>query len=156
MEKEVHGHEKGGQWTVVHWNTLPNKAFFIKSISSFKRKCKRYGEILKHKSRLCTHRDMQQWGDSYWETYSLVVDMLNVRIIIVITKIHSIHSKAIDFVLAFMQEDLKKDIWMQLPIGFKFDGQTEADSNKQYVLKYYKNLHGIKTGNFNWYKKLKK
>jgi hypothetical protein len=98
---------------------------------------------------------MQQWGDNYWETYSPVVNMLSVRLILAIAKIHKLDSKAIDFVLAFPQADLKEDIWMQLPIGFQVEGQTEADSDRQYVLKLNKSLYGLKQASFNWYEKLK-
>ena len=44
---------------------------------------------------------MQKWGDSYWETYSQVVNMLTVHLIIAIAKIHNLDSKEIDFVLEF-------------------------------------------------------
>ena len=78
---------------------------------------------MKHKSRLCAHGGMQQLGNSYWETYSPVVNILTVRIILVIAKIHSIDSKSIEFVLAFLQEELEDYIWVQLPIGFQVDVQ---------------------------------
>ena len=70
--------------------------------------------------------------------------MLTVCLIIAMSIIHSLDSKAIDFLLAFMKSDLEEDIWMQLPIGFQVGGQTEADSNKQYVLKLNKNHYGLK------------
>ena len=98
---------------------------------------------------------MQKWGDSYWETYSPVVNMLSVRLILAIKKIHKLESKAIDFVLAFPKADLKEDISMNLPIGFQVDGQTKSDSDRHYVLKLNKNLYGLKQGSFNWYNKLK-
>ena len=112
MEKEIADHEAGNHWSVVHRDTLPNRARPIKAIWSFKRKRKPDGELLKHKARLCAHGGMQKWGDSYWETYSPVVNMLSVRLILALTKIHKLESKAIDFVLAFPQADLKVDIWM--------------------------------------------
>ena len=56
--------------------------------------------------------------------------MLTVRLILEITKIHNLDSKAIEFVLAFPQADMEEDIWMQLPIGFQINVQTEADSNR--------------------------
>ena len=87
---------------------------------------------------------MQQWGDSYLETYSPVANMLSVRLILAIAKIHNIDSKSIDFVLAFPQADFKEDIWTQLSVGFQIDGQTEAKSDKCYVLKLNKNLYGLK------------
>ena len=84
---------------------------------------------MKHKARLCAHGGIQQWGDSYWVTYSPVVNMLSVHLILEIFKIHNLDSKAIDFVLASPQADLEEDIWMQLPIGFQINGQTEVDSD---------------------------
>ena len=44
---------------------------------------------------------------------------------------------------------------MQLPVGFQIDGQTEAESDKCYVLKLNNNLYGLKQGSLNWYEKLK-
>ena len=110
MEKYIRNHKKGGHWSIVHRDTLPNKAWPIKAIWSFKRKRKPDGELLKHKARLCAHGGMQQWGDSYWDTYSPIVNMLSVRLILAIAKLHYLNSKAIDFVLAFPQADLEEDI----------------------------------------------
>ena len=107
MEKEISEHEAVGHWSVVHRDTLTNKARPIKSVWSFKRKRKPDGDLLKHKASLYTHGGMPKWGDSYWETYSPVVNMLSVRLISEITKIHKLESKAIDFVLAFRQADFK-------------------------------------------------
>jgi hypothetical protein len=49
---------------------------------------------------------MQKWGDNYWETYSPVVNMLSLRLLLSIAKIYNLDSKAIDFVLAFPQAKL--------------------------------------------------
>ena len=59
MEKEILDHGYGKHWSIVHRNTLPNKARPIKTIWSFKRKRKPDGELLKHKARLCAHGEMQ-------------------------------------------------------------------------------------------------
>ena len=107
MEKEILDHKNGEHWSIVHQNTLPNKERPIKAIWSFKRKQNLDGELLKHKSRLCAHGGMQQWGDSYWEKYSPVVNMLTVCLILAISKILNIDSKSIHFVLAFPQNYLK-------------------------------------------------
>ena len=99
---------------------------------------------------------MQQWGDSYWETYSPVVNMLSVSLIFAIAKLHNLDWKAIDFVLASPQADSEEDIWMYLPIGFQVDGHTEASSESSFLLKLNKKLYGMKQVSYNWYKKLKK
>ena len=82
---------------------------------------------------------MQKWGDRYWETYSSVVNMLSVRLILAIAKLHNLDSKAIDFVLAFAQAYLKKYIWIYIPIVFQVDGHTEASSERSFLLKLNKN-----------------
>ena len=144
MEKDTSNHEKGGHWSIVHRDKLPNKARPIKAIWSFKRKRKPDGKLLKHKARLCAHGGMQQWGDSYWETYSPVVNMLSVRLILAMPKLHNLNSKGINFVLAFPQADLEEDIWMYLPIGFQVDGHTKESSGRRYLLKLNKQLYGLK------------
>ena len=93
---------------------------------------------------------MQQWVDRYWDTYSSVVNMINVRLILAIAKLHNIDSKAINFLLAFPQAGLEEDIWMQISIGFQVDGQSEEDSNIQYVLKLNKILYRLKQGSYSW------
>ena len=98
---------------------------------------------------------MQRWGDNYWETYSPVVNMMSVRLLLPIAKIRKLDSKAIDFVLVYPQAELDVDIWMYLTIGFQVDGQTEADSDRHYLLKLDRSLYGLKQGSFNWYQKLK-
>ena len=118
-EKEIRDHEKVGHWSIVHRDTLLDKARPIKEIWSFKRKRKPDCELLKHKARLCAHGGMQQWDDSYWETYYPVVNMLSVSLILAIAKLHNLNSKEIDFMLAFPQADLEEDIWMYLSIGFQ-------------------------------------
>ena len=81
--------------------------------------------------------------------------MMSIRLLLLIAKIHKLDSKAIDFVLAFSQAELDVDIWMCLPIGFQVDCQTEADSDRQYLLKLDKSLYRLKQGSYNWYQKLK-
>eukprot|EP00957_Ditylum_brightwellii_P064913 4924541-Ditylum_brightwellii.AAC.1 len=78
MEKEINDHEDHNHWHVVNCDTLPAKAKPIKAIWSFKRKRAPDGLLLKHKAQMCAHGGMQQWGDSYWETYYPVVNMLTV------------------------------------------------------------------------------
>ena len=89
---------------------------------------------------------MQQWGDSYWETYFPVVNMQSIRLILAISKLHNLNSKPIEFVLAFPQADLEENIWMYLPIGFQVDVHTEANYERSFLLKLNKNLYGPKQG----------
>ena len=94
---------------------MPEYTKTIMSIWSFKRKRFPDGTLNKHKVRLCAHGGMQQWGVSYWETYSPVVNinMLTVCLLLALCNIHRLHSKSSDFVLAFPQANLDVDIWME-------------------------------------------
>ena len=69
--------------------------------------------------------------------------MLSVRLLLCIAKIHSLDSKAIEFVLVFPQAELKEDIWMQLPVGFQVDSETEEDSDQHYLAKLNVLLYGL-------------
>jgi hypothetical protein len=153
MIKEVEDHEGRDHWELVLCSTIPKGIKTIHAIWSFKRKRFPDGTLNKHKARLCAHGGMQQWGENYWETYSPVVNMLTVRLILIIAHVHKLDSKSIDFVLAFPQADLDVDIWMELPRGMVPD---HDETNKHlYVLKLKKNLYGLKQASFNWFDKLK-
>ena len=150
MKKEIADHTEREHWVLVPRSSMPKGKKAIMSIWSFKRKRLPTGELLKHKARLCAHGGMQKWGENYWETYSPVVNMLTVRLILLICKIHKLHSKSIDFVLAFPQADLEEDIWMEIPLGVAV---TSKDGGS-YLLKLKKNLYGLKQGSHNWFKHL--
>ena len=114
MQKEINDNESRDHWEIVLCcNTIPPGMKTIQAIWSFKRKRFPDGTLNKHKVRLCAHGGMQQWGVSYWETYSLVVNMLTVCLLLALCNIHGLHSKSIDFVLAFPQANLDVDIWME-------------------------------------------
>ena len=136
MGKEVNDHESRDHWEIVPPSTIPAGMKTIQAIWSFKRKRYPDGTLNKHKVRLCAHGGMQQWGVSYWETYSPVVNMLTVRLLLALCNIPGLHSKSIDFVLAFPQADLDVNIWMELHMGIVV-GSHESEC-RGYVLKLKK------------------
>ena len=116
MQKEVEDHELRNHWEIVP-RSSPSGMKTVQAIWSFKRKRYPNGSLNKHKACLCVHRGMQQWRISYWETYSPVVKMLNVRLLLALCNIHKLESKSIDLVLAFPQAKLNVNIWMELLQG---------------------------------------
>ena len=76
---------------------------------------------------------MQEKSINYWETYDPVVQCMRVRIMLTLEAIENLHTKSIDFVLAYPQANLDVDIYMKLPQGFNVR-----------VLKLQKNLYGLK------------
>ena len=95
-------------------------------IWSFKRKRFPDGRIMKHKSRLCAHGGMQQWGIDYWETYAPVVNWLSIRTLLVLSILFGYHSRSIDFVLAFPQVKLEEDVFMEFSAKIEYsDGSRK-------------------------------
>jgi hypothetical protein len=151
MVKELEDHEKRGHWIMIE-RTLIGDANVIKTVWSFKRKRRTDGTILKHKARLCAHGGMQVHGDTYWDTYSPVVNWMNVQLMLIFSEIHKLHTRSIDFTLEFPHADVKADIYMDLPLGCS---PSNANSKDKYVLKLVKNLYGLKDAGRTWFEHLK-
>ena len=66
----------------------------------------------------------------------------------VLTIIHKLDTKSIDFVLAFPQAELDRDIFMELSYGFQHGDRGE------YVLKLKKRLYGLCDAFYNWFQKI--
>ena len=53
---------------------------------------------------------------------------------------HNWHTVQLDYVLAFPQAPVEKDLYMTIPRGFEMD----KGDNKDYVLRLHKNVYGQK------------
>ena len=113
-------HEAINHWTLLKNNKVNNKhknkygkIKTILSIWYFKRNILPEGRLMKHTYRLCSHRGMQQWGIDYWETYAPVVSLISVRSLLIIAIIHEFSKTSIEFVLAFTQDDIDVDVFME-------------------------------------------
>ena len=67
---------------------------------------------------------MQQWGVNYWDTYSPVSNRMYVRAILDLSILSELHTKPIYNFLAYSQDDVKTDIFMELPIRFGVEWGT--------------------------------
>ena len=149
MIKELADHTSHQHWVTVKRSAIGD-AKPIKAIWSFKRKRRPDGTVSKHKARLCAHGGMQVKGDTFWETYAPVVNWMSVRLMLTFAEIHNLHTRSIDFTLAFPQADVKVDIYMELPLG------CSTDLDGDYVLKLVKNLYGLRDASKTWFEHLKK
>ena len=86
---------------------------------------------------------MQRWGIDYWETYAPVVNWISVRLMLALSIVHGLHTKSIDFVQAFPQAELERDVFMEMPYGFY------CGERGKYVLKLKKNLYGLCNASYN-------
>jgi hypothetical protein len=144
---------KGGLLDLGFKPCMTDPCVFTKDIWSMKRKrIPGTGVIQKHKARLCAHGGQQVYGVNYWETYAPVVQWMSVRVMLCLSIIENLHSRSIDFVLAYPQADLDIDMFMELPLGSDL---PPGFDRRDYVLKLHKNLYGLKQAGHNWHVKLK-
>jgi hypothetical protein len=141
-------HEFPGHWEQVHCTSMPANHKALPAIWAMKRKSRPDGTLLKHKACLCAGRHRQIYKVNYWDTYSPVVQWAMVRLLLVIAALKGLHSRQVDFVLAFPQADLDVLIYMQLPQGFDDDSHT-------HVLRLRKNLYALKQASSSWFDKLR-
>ena len=107
------------------------------------------GNVTRYKSRICAHGGMQEKGINYWETYAPVVQWMVNRIMLTLAVIKKLHTKSIDFVLAYAQVNLDLDIYGELPQEFNVGPES-----RRYVLNLQKNLYGLKQAGHNWSEKI--
>ena len=59
---------------------------------------------------------MQEYSENYLEMYTPAVNWTSVRLILTFTILNNIHTRSIDFALAFPQADTDVDNFIELPI----------------------------------------
>ena len=73
-----------------------------------------------------------------------MVQWMSIRIMLTLEAMENLHTKSIDFVLAYPQANLDVDIYIELPQGFNVEPEC-----RRYVLKLQKNLYGLKQADHN-------
>lgn len=151
MEKEVRDQSENGNFTVMPKSELPKGATVLPAVWQMKRKRDiKTQRIKKHKARLNIDGSRMQKGVHYDETYAPVASWNSIRLLLTMTAVHKWHTKQLDFVLAFPQAPVDRDIYMKIPKGFELDQGNSAD----YVLKLHKNVYGQKQAGRVWNKYL--
>ena len=101
--KELEDHAQRKHWSLIPRSQVPRGHRPIQSVWTMKRKrIPGTGVLQKHKARLCAHGSQQVYGVNYWETYALVVQWMSVHVMLCLSVVESLHSRFIDFVLAYL------------------------------------------------------
>ena len=61
---------------------------------------------------------MKQWGVNYLDTYSPVGNWMSIRVILTLIILIEPRNKSMEFSLAYIQDKVKIEIFMEIPIGF--------------------------------------
>jgi hypothetical protein len=152
MVDEVTAHTKNGHWKIIPRSQVPDGTKVLPSVWSMKRKRRILTrEIYKWKARLNLHGGKQELGINYWETYAATLSWPPIRFMLTVSLIKGWHTRQIDFTLAYPQADIECDMYMEIPLGFSFNG-----SRKTHVLLLIKNLYGQRQAGRTWQQHLNK
>ncbi|GKA87206.1 ribonuclease H-like domain, reverse transcriptase, RNA-dependent DNA polymerase [Tanacetum coccineum] len=145
MEIELDSVNKNNTWTLT---TLPtnHKAIGLKWVFKTKRDAK--GEIIKYKARLVAKGCVQEQGIDFDEVFAPVACIKIVRLILALAAYHGWQVHHLDVKSAFLHGDLKEEVYVTQPEGFKQQG------NSGKVYKLTKALYGLRQAPRAWNVKL--
>ena len=114
----------------------------------FKIKRNMHGDINKFKARLVARGFQQQEGIDYHDVFAPVVRWSTIRLILALAAQRNWPLLQLDVITAFLNGTLHEEIFMEIPPGFSFGG----DSSK--VCKINKALYGLKKAPKEWYDRI--
>ena len=148
MASELEALKLNHTWDLV---SLPHGKLAIGCRWVYKVKLKASGEVERIKARLVAKGYNQQEGLDYHETFSPVVKIATVRIVLSLAAQHNWHIHQLDVYNAFLQGDLDDEVYMQLPQGLSRQGECGGGN---IVCRLVKSLYGLKQASRQWNMKL--
>jgi Reverse transcriptase (RNA-dependent DNA polymerase)/GAG-pre-integrase domain len=146
MVDEVTTHTERGHWKIIEIGKVPVGTKILPAVWAMRRKRRIMSrEVYKWKARLNVHGGKQTYGVDYWETYAAALKWSSIRFFLTQALINGWHTRQLDFVLAYPQADVECDLYLEIPLGFEFEG-----SRKTHCLKLIKNLYGSKAAGRVW------
>ena len=107
-------------------------------------------KINNYKAILNIDGSRMKHGQHSDQTYSPVASWNSIPTLLIMSAFHDWYTRKIDYVLVFPQDLVKREIYMQIPNGFKInEGRTS-----HYVLKLHRNIYGQKQAGMVWNKYL--
>jgi len=106
-------------------------------------------EIIRYKARLVVQGFLQVEGIDYSETFAPTVRLKSVKWILAVAAQNDWEIQQVDFDTAFLNAELKEDIYIQIPEGY-----DRTQTQPGMVLKLLKALYGLKQAPREWWKAL--
>ena len=95
----------------------------IQSKWVFKKKLNSDGTLERYKAKLVTKRFTQRKGVDYDETFSPIVRMETIRMIVALSALYGWAPQHLDVKTAFLYGKLVEDLYMYLPEGYSSEPQ---------------------------------
>jgi Reverse transcriptase (RNA-dependent DNA polymerase) len=152
MAKEVNDQMKNGNFTVIPRSQVPKGKLILPAVWQMKRKRDiKTQEVKKWKARLNFDGARMRHGEHYDETYSPVTSWTSVRLLLALAACHDWYTVQLDYVLAFPQAPVEREIYMEQPKGYDMD---PSRPHKDYFLKLHQNVYSQKQAGRVWNKYL--
>ena len=150
MDVEIETLVEMGTWTLVPRSEAAKAGKkVIKSTWAFRQKCDPAGNPTKKKGRFCVRGDLQSKFEEF-ESYSPVVQWSTVRLMLILSIVHGLETRQVDYVNAFAQADLDRDVFIEIPDGYEHTNDVDC------VLKLNKSLYGMTDAPLMFFELLKK
>jgi hypothetical protein len=108
----------------------------------YKVKIDKDGKVERYKARLVAKGYSQKEGIDYTETFAPVLKYKSLRILLSIAAIKDMEVKQMDVETAFLNAEIKEEVYMEQPEGF--------DDGKDTVCRLLKTLYGTKQASHEW------
>lgn len=142
MDSEYQSLIDNHTWELVE---LPHNKNIISTKWIFRRKYKSDGSISRFKARFVARGFSQEEGIDYSETFSPVLKMTSLRLLLALATLYDYHIHQMDVVTAFLNGTLREDIYISQPDGYIQPGKEHQ------VCKLLKSLYGLKQAPRIWY-----
>ena len=143
MNTELHELEEQGCFKIVPLSTAAGKEI-VDTLWALKRKRFPDGRLSRYKAWLVVRGDQQRAEFGRDATYAPVVEWSTVRLLLVLSLQHNLHTVSIDFKNAFVQASLPTPIYVRIPRGY---GKGLEGS----ILEVHKSLYGDRRAPKLWY-----
>ncbi|KAK3014683.1 hypothetical protein RJ639_009812 [Escallonia herrerae] len=139
INSEIESIMQNNMWELVDL-PLGNKPLGCKWI--FKRKIKTDGTIEKYRARLVVKGYRQKEGLDYFVTYSQVIRITSIGILIAIAAINSVEIHQVDVKTTFLNGGLNEEIYIEQPEGFIALDHKRKGGGTVYATPYVAPAHG--------------
>ena len=141
MEKEMESLRTYDVWDLVE---LPRDRKAVGSKWVYKLKKNADGSVERYKARLVAQGFTQKFGIDYDETFCPVVRFESVRTVIALAVQNGLKLHQMDVATAFLNGELKEEVYMKQPDGFETEGQEHL------VCRLKRSIYGLKQSSRCW------
>jgi hypothetical protein len=128
------------------WHLVPPNIVDCKWVYKIKRKSD--GSLDRYKAHLVAKGFKQQYGVNYEETFSPVVKLATIRVILSLAMARGCSMRQLDVQNAFLHDFLEEDVYIRQPPRY------EDITQPNYICKLNKSLYGLKQALRAWYARL--